>query len=228
MDRQAAIRLCRVMRVLCACEESQEVCKSFRRLGIEAYSCDTQPCSGGYPEWHVQADVKTLLRHGGWDLIVAFPPCTHLTNACANTWPQKQADGRQKKAIEFFLQFFSAGCRHVAVENPRGIIGTVWRKPDQTVQPYQFGDPYQKRTCLWLRNLPLLRPTKQVSRGDFINYPSGPRPAWYNLLGKLPASERSKRRSRTFTGIADAMAVQWSAAVKEGYSDPEQLCLPGI
>jgi len=193
------------MKVLLACEESQIVCKEFRRLGHEAYSCDILPCSGGHPEWHLKEDVVKLLD-GDWDLIIAFPPCTHLAVSGARWFEEKRKDGRQKQGINFFMEFVNCKCAKIAIENPVGIMSTIYRKPDQIIQPYQFGDSFSKKTCLWLRGLPKLEPTKLVNKGEFITYKSGRKlPKWYaQNWGK------GKERSKTFLGIAKAMAEQWS------------------
>lgn len=197
------------MKVLLACEESQAVTKEFRRLGHEAYSCDLYEASGGHPEWHIQGDVIPL-RNKGWDLIIAFPPCTHLAVSGAAWFAQKRADGRQQEAIEFFMALAAADCERIAIENPVGIMSTEWRKPDQIIQPYQFGDSFSKKTCLWLKGLPKLEPTNIVEPGETVTFASGNKmPKWYaDAWGKSP-EERSKIRSKTFPGIARAMAEQW-------------------
>lgn len=198
------------MRVLVACEESQAVTHEFRKLGHEAWSCDILPASGPIPEFHLQQDVLPLLREA-WDLIVAFPPCTHLSYAGIRWFPQKIADGRQASGIDFFMQFTNIDCPRVAIENPMGIMSKVWRKHDQIIQPWQFGDEYNKRTCLWLKGLPKLQPTNIVSRGEMIRTPNGKTMSkWYAECYGLPPEERSRRRSRTFPGIAKAIAQQWS------------------
>jgi site-specific DNA-cytosine methylase len=197
------------MRILVACEESQAVTKEFRRLGHEAYSCDAQECSGGHPEWHIQGDVLEIINDG-WDMMLAFPPCTHLAVSGAAWFEQKRKDGRQQQGIDFFMALANAPIERIAIENPVGIMSTKWRKPDQIIQPWQFGDSYSKKTCLWLKNLPLLKPTDIVDPGKQITYKSGRRmPEWYAGLYSLPAKERSKMRSKTFPGIAKAMAEQW-------------------
>ncbi len=196
-----------------ACEESQAVTKEFRSLGIEAYSCDIKPCSGGHPEWHIQGDVEPLLGRG-WDMILAFPPCTHLCASGAAWFEQKRKDGRQQQGIDFFMLFANAPCEYIAIENPVGIMSTVWRRPDQIIQPYQFGDPYSKRTCLWLKNLPKLVPTEIVDSGERVVYKSGKSmPKWYAELYRLPAEKRAELRSKTFPGIDRAMAKQWGGFV---------------
>ena len=186
--------------VLVACEESQAVTIEMRKIGIEAFSCDLEPCSGGHPEWHIQGDVIPLLNQG-WDMIIAFPPCTHLAVSGAKWFKEKQKDGRQQQAIDFFMQFVNCKCEKVAIENPIGIISTVWRKPDQIIHPWQFGHGETKATCLWLRNLPLLKPTNIVSGRN-------------QSIWKMPPSkDRAKIRSKTFPGIAKAMAEQWGIII---------------
>lgn len=147
-------------KVLVACEESQAVTMAFRSLGIEAYSCDLEPCSGGHPEWHIQDDVTPLLTES-WDMVIAFPPCTHLAASGARWFPAKRADGRQQQAVDFFMRFTELSCPW-AIENPVGIMSSHYRKPDQIIQPWQFGHDASKRTCLWLNSLPQLRWTKIV------------------------------------------------------------------
>lgn len=196
------------MRVLVACEESQAVTIEFRRLGHEAYSCDILDCSGGHPEWHIKQDVKPLLKEK-WDMILAFPPCTHLAVSGAPSFKKKREDGRQQEAIEFFMLFTNLDCPKVAIENPVGIMSTYFRKPDQIINPYQFGHPTRKKTCLWLKGLPKLVPTNVVEP-VIIRFANGKTDSdWhYNTL-HLPPEERSKMRSKTFPGIAKAMAEQW-------------------
>lgn len=184
------------MKVLVACEESQEVCKAFRALGHEAYSCDIEPCSGGHPEWHLQCDALELLKMQ-WDMILAFPPCTHLAVSGARYFAEKRADGRQQRAIDFFLRFANADCLRIAIENPIGIMSTQWRKPDQIIHPWQFGHGETKSTCLWLKGLPALKPTNVVNGRE-------------QRVWKMPPSkDRAKLRSRTYHGVALAMAEQW-------------------
>lgn len=184
------------MKILIACEESQAVCIEFRKLGHEAYSCDIEPCSGGHPEWHLQQDVIELLKQK-WDVIIAFPPCTDLCVSGARWFKQKIADGRQKKSIDFFMEIINSNSNKIAVENPIGIMSSNYRKPDQIIQPWQFGHGETKATCLWLQGLPKLKPTKIVEGRE-------------QRIWKLPPSHnRSKLRSKTYTGIAKAMADQW-------------------
>lgn len=191
------------MRILVACEESQAVTLELRKLGHEAYSCDIIPCSGGHPEWHIQVDALELLKMR-WDMIIAFPPCTDLSVSGARYFAEKREDGRQQKSIDFFMKFANADCPRIAIENPIGIMSTVWRKPDQIIQPWQFGHGETKATCLWLKGLPLLQPTKIVEGRE-------------QRVWKMPPSaDRAKLRSKTFPGIARAMAEQWAGqSVKE-------------
>jgi len=198
------------LNVLVACEESQVVCKAFRERGHEAYSCDVVPCSGGHPEWHLQQDVIPLLSESGWDMIIAFPPCTHLAVSGAAWFEKKRRDGRQQQGIDFFMRFANCNCPKVAIENPVGIMSKAWRRPDQIIQPYEFGDSFSKKTCLWLKGLPILFPTRVVDKGEVVRFSSGKSmPKWYADCFRLPPDERSKIRSRLSPGIAKAMADQW-------------------
>lgn len=199
------------MRVLVACEESQAVTIELRNLGHEAYSCDILDCSGGHPEWHLKQDVIPLLTQP-WDMVIAFPPCTHLAVSGAKHFAQKRADGRQQQGIDFFMEFANCPCPRVAIENPVGIMSSVWRKPDQIIQPYMFGDAATKTTCLWLKGLPQLIPTAVVEKGARHVTKSGKSlPQWYHDALKLSPEGRAKVRSKTFQGIAKAMAAQWGA-----------------
>lgn len=209
------------MKILVACEESQAVTKELRKLGHEAYSCDILPCSGGHPEWHLQQDVIPLLKEK-WDMIIAFPPCTHLAVSGARHFEQKIKDGRQQQGIDFFMQFVNADCPRIAIENPIGIMSTKYRKPDQIIQPWMFGDKYTKSTCLWLKGLPKLKPTNIVEHGEYFEWVDKKgrkkrQPKWfYEALKKAKTSEeRSIIRSKTFPGIAEAMATQWTELDKE-------------
>ena len=204
------------MRVLVACEESQEVAKAFRARGHEAYSCDIEECSGGHPEWHLQQDVLPLLAEQ-WDLIIAHPPCTYLT-CTGNRWFNIEKYGdkarerllEREQAIYFFLRIANAPCPRIAIENPVGVMSTHYRKPDQIIQPYQFGDPFEKTTCLWLKGLPKLVPTNIVEPPPRVKFDSGKTmPAWYADAWRLSKAERARLRSKTFPGIAAAMAEQW-------------------
>jgi len=197
------------MRILVACEESQAVTKEFRGRGHEAFSCDILPCSGGHPEWHIQGDVVPLLAQN-WDMIIAFPPCTHLAVSGAAWFAEKRADGRQKSAIDFFMLFANANCDKIVIENPVGIMSKQWKKPSQIIQPWMFGDEYSKKTCLWIKGLPNLVPTNIVSSGERVSFGSGKSmPKWYADAWRLPKEERAKIRSKTFPGVARAMAEQW-------------------
>jgi hypothetical protein len=210
------------MRILIACEESQAVCKAFRLEGFEAYSCDIEPCSGGHPEWHIQQDVTELLKEE-WSMVIAFPPCTHLCVSGAKHFAAKRADGRQQQGIDFFMLFANCACPKIAIENPVGIMSTLWRKPDQVIQPWQFGNPFTKTTCLWLNGLPKLEPTNIVEKGSRYTTKSGKSlPAWYNDALKLPAKERAAARSKTFSGIAEAMAKQWGASLRHSRHSIQQ------
>jgi len=187
-------------KVLIACEESQAVTKEFRALGHEAFSCDILECSGGHPEWHLRQDVTKLLKEK-WNMIIAFPPCTDLAVSGARWFKEKQADGRQQKSIDFFLQFTRISCKW-AIENPIGIMSTKFRKPDQIIQPWQFGYGETKATCLWLNELPALEPSDIVKGRE-------------QRIWKMPPSpERGKQRSKTFPRIAKAMADQWGRLLK--------------
>lgn len=218
------------MKILVACECSQKVAAAFRAKGHEAYSCDIEPSYGGHPEWHICDDVLPLLPgncgffteskeyhyiDGPWDMIIAHPPCTFLTLA-GNKWfkpefasrfPERQQQRRE--AIDFFMAFAEADCPRIAIENPVGVISTHWRKPDQYIEPFFFGDPEKKKTGLWLKGLPLLVPT-DIVEPVIIRCKSGANePRWHMETMKLPRKERSKIRSQTFPGIASAMAEQW-------------------
>lgn len=205
------------MKILVACEESQAVTKELRKLGHEAYSCDIEPCSGGYPEWHLQQDVIPLLKEK-WDMIIAFPPCTYLTNT-GNSWFNIEKYGDKaveryrlrEEAINFFMAFVNADCEKIAIENPVGCMSTRYKKPNQIIHPYMFGDAERKGTCLWLKGLPNLVPTNIVEP-RIIKYKNGKGTdsPWHMETMKLPPKERAKMRSKTFPGIAKAMAEQWT------------------
>jgi len=254
------------LKVLVACEESQAVCKEFRKLGHEAYSCDTEPCSGGHPEWHIKKDIQFVLSGGfqqfgqfwtesdfpepsveRWDMIVAFPPCTHLSVSGAAHFKKKREDGRQIAAIEFFMSLYNADCDMIAIENPVGIMSGKYIKnhfpsvcveyglpikPTQYIQPYEYGHNESKKTGLWLKNLPALTATNIVepeyhmnSDGTVYRDSGGSRysethynprysnqtPSGQNKLG--PSKDRSKIRSKTYPGIAKAMAEHWGGKV---------------
>lgn len=210
------------MKILVACEESQAVTIAFRNKGHEAFSCDIQDCSGGHPEWHIKGDVLEQLKKK-WDMILAFPPCTDLAVSGAAWFAKKREDGRQREAIEFFMALYNADCDKICIENPVGIISGSYIKkhfPDlcekyglpikqtQIIEPYYFGDAANKKTCLWLKGLsPLKHDPKDYAEGSkYITSPSGRRyPEWcWNTGGGS-----GKVRSKTFPGIAKAMADQW-------------------
>lgn len=228
-------------KVLIACEESQRVCTAFRERGHEAYSCDIQDCSGGHPEWHIKGDVLPYLTGqwalstmdgtthyiDRWDLIIAHPPCDYLTNVATRSHslrctPLDKINSRtlkRIKAMEFFMQFATAGCKRIAIENPVGVMNTCYRKPDQIINPYQFAESttdaanyVTKATCLWLKGLPLLvgndlpKPDNRVIYGVML---SGKARTWEDSLDRSGGA--SKARSKTFPGIAAAMAEQWGA-----------------
>lgn len=222
------------MKVLIACEESQEVCKAFRALGHESYSADIQEPSGGHPEWHILGDVLSIINgrcafrtmdgrehtiEGLWDLLIAHPPCTYLTLA-GNKWfkpeykdrfPERQK--QREDAVQFFMKFANADCERIAIENPVCIMSSRWRRPNQYIEPYYFGDPEKKKTGLWLKGLPHLAPTSVVDP-VIIQCKSGAKePRWHVETMKLPPKERSKARSKTFPGIARAMAEQWGTQI---------------
>lgn len=236
------------MKVLVACEESQTVTKEFRRLGHEAYSCDIQECSGGHPEWHIMDDVLPLLDgyctfftcdgvmhniYSKWDMILAFPPCTHLAVSGAPHFEKKRADGRQRDGIEFFCKFLTADCDRIAVENPVNIISgdyiSKWfpdlakkyglpLEPTQRIHPWMFGDNFSKNTCLWLKGIqPLITITTEepeMEWKEWIDKKTGKKKRqnlWYYeaLCNSKTPEQRSRLRSKTFPGIAKAMAEQW-------------------
>ena len=222
-------------KVLIACEESQTVCKAFRNRGFEAYSCDIQEPSGGHPEWHILGDALKAIQGGQvmtmdgkmhvivkWDLLIAHPPCTYLT-VTGNRWFNiekygnkaiKRAESREH-AAEFFMCFINAPIEKIAVENPIGYMSTYFRKPNCIIQPFQFGEHARKATCLWLKNLPILKPTEIVDQGEILpgGFSAG---ASLNYArdenGKILRwndPRTAKARSKTFPGIAEAMAEQW-------------------
>ena len=242
------------MKVLVACEESQAVCKAFRGKGHEAYSCDIIECSGGHPEWHIQGDVLPLLKRKDngnngwhhffftttdgvehsvekWDMIIAFPPCTHLCVSGARHFEKKRADGRQRWGIEFFCQLLNADCDKISIENPIGIISGDYIpkhfpdlaekyklpiKPTQIIHPWMFGDNYSKSTCLWLKGIeplvPIVTEQPELEWFEWVDGKTGKKkrqPKWFADAWHLPPDERAKVRSKTFPGIAKAMAEQW-------------------
>ena len=208
------------MKILVGCEESQAVTIELRKLGHEAYSCDLLPCSGGHVEWHLQHDIFEVIALGGWDMIIAFPPCTDLSVSGARHFERKIADGSQAKSIDFFMKLVNCDIPKIAIENPIGIMSGKYRKPDQIIQPWQFGDKAQKSTCLWLKNLPKLVPTEIVDKGEFFEFTSkkGEKkrmPMWYYkaLQDAKTPEQRRTLRSKTFVGIAKAMAEQWAGKI---------------
>jgi hypothetical protein len=211
------------LKILVACEESQAITKEFRRLGYEAYSCDMLPCSGGHPKWHIQGDAIKEAYSGKYDLMVAHPPCTYLAVSGARWMYNK--DGtvnqdrlkNQNEALDFVKQLMEAPIKHIAIENPVSVISSKIRKPDDIIQPYMFGDKATKTTCLWLKNLPKLQATNVVEKGDFFewvdkNGKKKRQAQWYmDALSKAKSpEERRTLRSKTFTGIAQAIATQYS------------------
>ena len=239
------------MNILIACEESQRVCTEFRQIGHNAFSCDIIECSGEHPEWHIMQDVLPLLNgdcefrttdgilhkiDGKWDMIIAFPPCTHLAVSGASWFEKKREDGRQREGIEFFSQFLKADCDKIAIENPIGIISGDYipthfpdlankyglpLKPTQIIHPWMFGDNYSKSTCLWLKGLnPLIPLVTEQPELEWFEWEDGKtgkkkrQPKWFADAWRLPAEERAKVRSKTFPGIAKAMAEQWGQCFK--------------
>jgi len=223
------------MKVLIACEESQTICKAFRDAGHEAFSCDLLPCSGGHANWHIHGDVfnwvgkNSLNDFKGWDLMIAHPPCTYLSVSGAKWYyhpddnelpfserrPHPRFPDRRKhqqEALDFVQKLMDVDIPKIAIENPISVISSRIRKPDQIIQPWMFGDEATKSTCLWLKNLPKLKPTKIVGKGEMVTYGSGKRmQKWYvdALTNSKSAEERRTMRSKTFPGIARAIAEQW-------------------
>lgn len=192
------------MKILIACEYSGAVRDAFISLGHDAMSCDLLPTDVEGP--HYQGDVADIINDG-WDMMIGFPPCQHLAVSGARWFKQKRLDGRQQQGIDFFMSLASASIPKIAIENPIGIMSTKYRKPNQIIQPWQFGHEATKSTCLWLKGLPLLKPTQVVGKGERHVTKSGRSlPKWYNLP---PSENRWKIRSKTFQGIAVAMAQQW-------------------
>ena len=242
------------MKVLVACEESQRVCTEFRKLGHEAYSCDIEPCSGGHPEWHIQDDVLPLLNGncgfqtvngdlhhliGKWDMIIAFPPCTHLAVSGSRHFEEKRLDGRQIEGLEFFCKFFEADCNKIVIENPVNIISgdyvTKWfpdiaekydlpRKPTQRIHPWMFGDNFSKCTCLWEKGVeplvPLIKEEPEMEYHEWVDKKTGKKKRqnlwmYQALRNTKTAEDRRRVRSKTFPGIAKAMAEQWGKELSE-------------
>ena len=231
----------KIPKALIACEESQRVCIAMRENGIDCYSCDILPCSGGHPEWHFQRTIfdliqgQTILKSQAgnliaiperWDLIIAHPPCTYLT-VTGNRWFDVEKYGqkaieRQKlryQAIVFFMEMVYANADRIAVENPIGIMNTAYKNPDQIIEPFMFGDPYKKSTCLWLKNLHPLVPSNivEIDRSDYYEYvsKSGKIKHDSKYRSKCSYQDRSSHRSKTFPGIAKAMADQWGGLLLE-------------
>jgi len=210
-------------KILVACEESQAITIKIRDLGHEAFSCDILPCSGGHPEWHLQGDVFNYVNKG-WDLMIAHPPCTYLSVSGARHLYNKDGSKNleryenQKLALEFVQKLMDVPIPRIAIENPVSVISTKIRKPDQIVQPWMFGDSASKTTCLWLKNLPKLVATNVVDKGDFMEWidkKSGKvkrQATWYYdaLINARSPEERRSLRSKTFQGMAQAMAEQWT------------------
>ena len=215
--------------ILIGCEESQAITLAFRKLGHEAFSCDLLECSGGHPEWHIQGDVFDAIASKDWDLMIAHPPCTFIANSSVQwlshpedrqlpfedrrphpKYPNRRQDMRD--SIEFVKALYNCKIPLVAVENPMGLLSTRWQKYDQVIQPYQFGDEATKTTCLWLKGLPHLTHTNVVGKGERVFFKSGKsHPKWYaDALAKAKTkAERQTLRSKTFPGIASAIAEQW-------------------
>ena len=209
--------------ILIACEESQAITKAFRKLGYNAYSCDLLPCSGGHPEWHIQGDAIAEAYSGKYDMMIAHPPCTYLAVSGAR-WLYNKDGSRneeryenQAEALDFVEQLMNAPIEHIAIENPISVISSHIRKPDQIVHPYMFGDKASKSTCLWLKNIPKLIPTDIVEKGEFVEWigKNGKKKRqakwYYDALAQAKTPEQRRTlRSKTFQGMADAIADQWS------------------
>ncbi|MDM1757679.1 hypothetical protein HX127_08870 [Acinetobacter sp. 256-1] len=235
------------MNILVACEESQAITKELRELGHNAFSCDLLPCSGGYPEWHFNIDVFEIIKHKGgelqngesayvsqWDMMIAHPPCTYLAVSGAQWYyhpedkhlPKEERRPHPKfpnraqdrdDAIAFFKALWEVDIPKIAIENPVGVISSHIGKAAQIVQPYMFGDEATKTTCLWIKGLPLLEPTKMVGKGERVTFSSGKSmPKWYAeaLVKAKTPEERRNLRSKTFKGMAKAMALQWAGKVE--------------
>lgn len=225
-------------KLLVCCEESQHVCMAFRERGWEAYSCDIEPCSGGHPEWHIQQDVLPLINgdcefdtvdgehhviKGGWDLLICHPPCTYLCmsgqqHCNIEKYGEKAIKRRKQReeAVAFFMKFVNAKCKHIAIENPVGIMTSRYKKATQYIQPMQFGHGVSKRTGLWLAELPKLKPTNVVPEEFHISGTGRKWDKWFWDSSCISDySERSKFRSKTFEGIAKAMAEQWGDFIEK-------------
>ena len=226
MDNETNNYFFSVGKILIACEESQTITIALRKAGFEAFSCDILPPSGGHPEWHIQGDAIKEAYSGRYSAMIAHPPCTYLT-VTGNKWfyhpddkhlpveqrrphprfPDRQE--KQKEAVDFFMKLYNAPIKQIAIENPVGIMSTLFRKPDQYVHPYYFGDPHSKKTGLWLKNFPLLKKTNVVEPKMYIYKDGRKDPLWHVESLKLPANERCRVRSKTFQGIAGAIVSQW-------------------
>lgn len=226
------------LNVLVACEESQAVTKQFRALGHNAYSCDLLDSSGGNPEWHIKGDALQIAYDSSydWDLMIAHPPCTYLAVSGARWLYNKDGSRnedrfvKQAEGLAFVRKLLEAPIDYIALENPVSVISTQIRKPDQIIQPYQFGDEASKKTCLWTKNLPDLVHTELVGKGEMIewidkNGKTKRQAKWYlDALSKAKTpEERRTLRSKTFEGIAKAMADQWSSAIIEDYTIAREL-----
>jgi len=217
------------MKVLVGCEESQAVTIEFRKLGIEAYSCDLQECSGVHPEWHYQEDIFEVINREQWDMMIAFPPCTYLTVTGARWLYNKDGSKNESRwvaqddAVEFVKKLYYSNIKRIAIENPVGKLSSLWMKPTQIIQPFYFGDEAQKTTCLWLKDLPKLQHLKNANlfeknithcgKGEMVTTSTGKTFSkwyWETSRGKGKGKERQILRSKTFPGIAKAMATQWS------------------
>ena len=208
------------MKIIVGCEESQAVTLELRKLGHEAYSCDIQKCSGGYPEWHLREDIFDVIDFDNFDMGIFFPPCTDLAVSGAAHFERKRQDGSQQKSIEFFMKLVNCNIPMIAIENPIGIMSRLYRKPDQIVQPYFFGDAYKKSTCLWLKDLPLLTKTNEVEP-IFVEYNSKKNKSGkskYSFMGQVSTSNNNIKakllRSKTPIGLAKAIATQWAGDIE--------------
>lgn len=232
------------MKILIACEKSQEICKAFRQIGHEAFSCDIDSCTGGHPEWHIQDDVLMYIDSGEWDMMIGHPPCTYLTvsntymNRGCSKYTADEAKELRHDAIMFFFALIECEIPIICIENPIGIMSKIYGKPNQIIQPYEFGHPESKATCLWLKGLPLLKPTKwaeftkyrckcgnvfDAKYGKYGCCDGAAKPLWDNQTksgqNKLPPSaKRAELRAKTYPGIAQAMAEQWGKFIESGLS----------
>jgi hypothetical protein len=221
----------KIIKILIACEESDEVRGRFEKLGFDAWSCDLQP-NRNINAKHYQGNIFEIINDN-WDAMIAFPPCTHLACSGAAWFEQKRKDGRQQEGIDFFIKIANAPIKHIAVENPIGIMGKLYKQPSQKIHPYYFGDKAQKTTCLWLKELPLLYHNSKpnlfdnivthTDKGEFFEWTDSKtgklkrQPLWFKEAFKLSKEERSKVRSKTFPGIAEAMSSQWGKYLIEKY-----------